>query len=344
MLSKIKVCYNWGKGGHMAKDKKSITMKDVARVAGVSVGSVSRVINNESGIKAATLDKVNRAIKELNFIPDVYARGMKKNRTETIALIIPTVWHPFFGEFAYYVETELSKRGYKLLLCNVSGTKKELDYIKMLQQNKVDGIIAITYSPIDDYLSSNIPFVSIDRTYENKEIACVSSDNRAGAELAAKILIEKGGKHFAFIGSHNRTVNETKHRRRYFEKWIVEQGYPCEIFDLEEPFTDFRERLEAFLLEHPEIDAIFAINDFTALDAIEILERQGKKVPDDVQIIGFDGISLAMERGLELSTIRQSVDVMAAEAVECLLDIIDQKERVLQTVVPITFVEGKTTK
>lgn len=77
------------------EEQKSITMKDVARVAGVSVGTVSRVINNEPGIKERTLEKVNAAIKELNYIPDVYARGMKKNKTETIALIIPTVWHPF---------------------------------------------------------------------------------------------------------------------------------------------------------------------------------------------------------------------------------------------------------
>ncbi|WP_156008594.1 LacI family DNA-binding transcriptional regulator, partial [Streptococcus ruminantium] len=263
--------------------QKSITMKDVARLAGVSVGTVSRVINNESGIKETTLEKVNAAVKELNYIPDVYARGMKKNKTETIALIIPTVWHPFFGEFAYHVEVELSRKNYKLLLCNISGPKRELDYLMMLQQNKVDGIIAITYSPIDDYLSSNIPFVSIDRTYENKAIACVSSDNQAGAELAADILIERGGSHFAFIGGHNRTINETKKRRLYFEKRILEAGYPCHILDLEEPYADFMGQVEDFLVKHPQIDAIFTINDFAALDTLAILEKLGRQVPDDVQ-------------------------------------------------------------
>lgn len=81
----------------MIATKKSVTMKDVAKLAGVSVGTVSRVINGESGIKELTLSKVNAAIQELNYIPDAYARGMKKNRTETVALIIPTIWHPFFG-------------------------------------------------------------------------------------------------------------------------------------------------------------------------------------------------------------------------------------------------------
>lgn len=326
------------------EEQKSITMKDVARVAGVSVGTVSRVINNEPGVKEATLEKVNAAIKELNYIPDVYARGMKKNKTETIALIIPTVWHPFFGEFAYHVEVELSKKNYKLLLCNISGPKRELDYLTMLQQNKVDGIIAITYSPIDDYLSSNIPFVSIDRTYENKAIACVSSDNQAGAELAADILIEKGGSHFAFIGGHNKTINETKKRRIYFEKRIVEAGFPCQVLDLEEPYDDFIGAVEKFLISNPQIDAIFTINDFVALDTIAILEKLGKRVPEDVQIIGYDGIQLAGERSLELSTIRQPLESMAQEAVACLIDIIDKKGQPQQITLPISYVEGKTTK
>lgn len=242
------------------------------------------------------------------------------------------------------MEVELSRKNYKLLLCNISGPKRELDYLMMLQQNKVDGIIAITYSPIDDYLSSNIPFVSIDRTYENKAIACVSSDNQAGAELAADILIERGGSHFAFIGGHNRTINETKKRRLYFEKRILEAGYPCHILDLEEPYADFMGQVEDFLVKHPQIDAIFTINDFAALDTLAILEKLGRQVPDDVQVIGYDGIQMAEERQMFLSTIRQPLDLLAKEAVACLLDIIDKKDRPLQVILPISYVEGKTTK
>lgn len=326
------------------KPTKSITMKDVAKLAGVSVGTVSRVINQEQGIKEITLKKVQQAIDELGYIPDVYARGMKKNKTETIALIVPSVWHPFFGEFAFHVEVELSKKGYKLLLCNISGPKRELDYITMLQQNKVDGIIAITYSPIEDYLSSNIPFVSIDRTYEDKAIACVSSDNQKGAELAAQVLISKGGTHFGFIGGHNKTINETKKRRLFFEKTILEAGFPCEILDLEEPYDNFLEEVEVFLRQHPEIDALFTINDFTAIDAISILEKLGKKVPEDVQVVGYDGIRQAEERTQYLSTIRQPIEEMATEAVQCLLDILDKKDRPLQITLPISYLEGKTTK
>ncbi len=326
------------------KPTKSITMKDVAKLAGVSVGTVSRVINGKSGLKPVTLTKVNAAIAELNYVPDVYARGMKTSKTDTIALIIPTIWHPFFSEFAFYVETALSEKNYKLLLCNTNGAKKDLEYITMLQQNKVDGIIAITYSPIEDYLSSNIPFVSIDRTYEDKAIACVSSDNQKGAELAAQVLISKGGTHFGFIGGHNKTINETKKRRLFFEKTILEAGFPCEVLDLEEPYDNFLEEVEVFLRQHPEIDALFTINDFTAIDAISILEKLGQKVPEDVQVVGYDGIRQAEERTQYLSTIRQPIEEMATEAVQCLLDILDKKDRPLQITLPISYLEGKTTK
>ncbi len=130
---------------------------------------MSRVINQEQGIKEITLKKVQQAIDELGYIPDVYARGIKKIR-QNHCLNCSQCLASIFGEFAFHVEVELSKKGYKLLLCNISGPKRELDYTTMLQQNKVDGIIAITYSPIEDYLSSNIPFVSMDRRMKIRQL------------------------------------------------------------------------------------------------------------------------------------------------------------------------------
>lgn len=324
--------------------KKSYTMKDVAKQAGVSVGTVSRVINHEQGIKKVTLEKVNKAIKELNYVPDNYARGMKTNRTETVALIVPTIWHPFFSEFAFYVEKELSQINYKLLLCNTDGFKKEVEYINMLQQNKVDGIIAITYSPIEDYLNSNIPFVSIDRSYGSKDIPWVSSDNFSGGQKAAQVLLENNCKNLLFVGSHNKTDNETKNRRNGFESFLKEKDVIPRVFDLEEPFDDFVRPLTSYLENHLDIDGIFAINDFTALDVIDILEKLGKKVPKDVQVIGYDGIKLANEKSYPVSTIKQPLKEMAKEAVRILLSIIENEPHKLQVTLPISFIDGPTTK
>lgn len=328
----------------MGETKKSVTMKDVASLAGVSVGTVSRVINNEKGIKEITLQKVTQAIEELNYIPDAYARGMKKSKTETVALILPSIWHPFFSEFAYFVEKELSNLNYKLLLCNISSGKREIDYIKMLQENKVDGIIAITYSDIEDYLATNIPFVSIDRTYANKEIPCVTSDNKAGGKLAAQKLIEKGCQEFAFIGGHNSTTNTTKDRRQYFETYLKEQNKIYHILDLEEPIHNLEENIKQLFTSHPNIDGIFTVNDFTALDVIRTLEKMGRSVPDEVQVIGYDGIRLASGRDYPVTTMKQPVDTMANEAVRILMGIINHTPHQLQVTLPIRYIEGPTTK
>ena len=139
------------------------TMKDVAELAGVGVGTVSRVVNGYR-VKDSTYQKVQDAIQMLDYTPDEYARGLKTNRSNIVALIIPTIWHPFFSEFAYYVEKELLKKQYKLFICNADGDAvNEIEYIEMLEKNKVDGIVGITYTDSDRYISSRLPFVCLDR-------------------------------------------------------------------------------------------------------------------------------------------------------------------------------------
>ena len=178
----------------------SATMKDVAREAGVALGTVSKVIN-KIPVGEEYKVKVDEAIKKLGYEVDIYARGMKKQKTDTIALIIPNVLIPFFASFAYHLEVELSKHNYKLLLCNSDGhAEKELSYINMAKQNKVDGIVGITYSDIDQEVSNNCKFVSIDRHFSNSDIPYVSSDNYEGGKIAAEKLIEIGCRNLAFIG------------------------------------------------------------------------------------------------------------------------------------------------
>ena len=168
------------------------TMKDVAALAKVGVGTVSRVLNSSGSVKESTRRKVEAAMKELNYIPNAYARGLKMNKTNTVALIIPTIWHPFFSEFAYYVESNLAEHKYKMLLCNSDvSSDKELEYIQMVQENKVDGIIGITYSDLDNFVSSHLPFVTIDRHFK-EETVCVTSDNFHAGQLAVEKLVEKG--------------------------------------------------------------------------------------------------------------------------------------------------------
>lgn len=319
------------------------TMKDVARLAGVGVGTVSRVLNGGS-TKEATRKKVEAAMKELNYQPNFYARGLKMNQTFSVALIIPSVWNPFFSEFAFHVETALEKKNYKMYLCNSDGkVAKEKEYLQMVMQNKVDGIIGITYSDIDEYISSNLPFVSIDR-YFTEDVIYVTADNISGGRLAAQKLQELGCKKVAFIGGYQETPNETKNRRKYFEIECNQLGQEVVVLDMLEPLYDLEKKITTFITENSGIDGIFTINDPMAITVCNVLEHMGLKVPEEVQVIGFDGQRMNSHSPYLVSTIVQPIQEMAETAVELLLDEIKGKEVEKRTVLPIHFGEGQTTR
>lgn len=320
------------------------TMKDVAALAKVGVGTVSRVLNNSGAVKESTRRKVEAAMKELNYIPNAYARGLKMNKTHTIALIIPTIWHPFFSEFAYYVEKNLSEQKYKMLLCNSDvSNDKELEYIQMVQENKVDGIIGITYSDLDNFVSSHLPFVTIDRHFK-EETVCVTSDNFHAGQLAVEKLAEKNCKKLGYIGTHSRFPSETTKRRDGFEEQAKRLQLPYAIYDGEDPVMDFKQEIRAFFEKNPDVDGVFAHTDFIALDILEVLDEMERKVPEEVQIIGCDGIKMEAGRRQIVSTIRQPVDLMAKAAVEQIIQLIDGEPVKTKITLPVHYVEGPTTK
>lgn len=323
--------------------EKTMTMKDVARLAGVGVGTVSRVVNGIK-VKESTLQKVQAAIKELNYQPDEYARGLKTNRSHTIALIIPSIWHPFFSEFAYYVEKNLNDHHYKMFICNIeSDVSTEIEYLEMVKNNKVDGIIGITYSDIDQYVSSNLPFVSIDRHF-SEDVPYVSSDNFGGGQLAATELLARGVNHFAYIGGKNMYENETDLRKKGFYQVVSEANKPLYILDMPEPIDHLEEKIKQFLLENPQIDGIFAVNDFMAMRIMRVMGEIGKQAPSDIQIIGFDGLKPAFDQDYFLSSIRQPLEELAKTSVDTLLSLLNGEEPSPRTVLPVRFVSGGTTK
>lgn len=319
------------------------TMNDVAKLAGVSLGSVSNVLNGVQ-VKPSTYEKVMSAVKELNYETNNLARSFKLNHTNTIAFVVPTIWHPYFSSMAFFVEKIAEERGYHVFLCNTNNNPiTELNYIEMLRKNKVDGIIAITYEDIDSYMEGSLPFVSIDRHF-NKDISVVSSDNYVGGRLAAQTLVEKGAKNLLFVGSHNPIENETMHRREGFEAYCKENNIEYHIIDLLEPHNDFKEDIEKLVEEQQDIDGIFTINDYVGLNVINILSNLGKEIIKDYQLIGYDGIKLSEERKFVVSTIAQPVKEIAFRSFEILLKKIEDPKYNEKIILPIEFKEGGTTK
>ncbi|WP_294134119.1 LacI family DNA-binding transcriptional regulator [uncultured Clostridium sp.] len=324
-----------------------VTIKDVAKEAGVSVGTVSNVINNIQ-VKPSTKAKVDEAIKKLNYEPNIYARGFKMNRTNTVAVILPTIWNPFFSELAYNIEKNLKKAGMKMIICNSNkDNKAEVEYISMAKQNKMDGIIAITYSDIDEYVSERIPFVSIDR-YFSKDITYVCSNNFEGGRLAAEKLVEFGCERIAYIGRGSKINNATRKRKDGFISYCKEKSIDYDICELLGSDEEFNELLDEFIAKNfkkdIKIQGVFAVTDEQAVDFINKLKEYNIEVPKDVQVVGFDGSKSSAKDIIKISTIRQPVELIAEESVKALVNIIENNKVEKEITLPVTFVEGYTTR
>lgn len=326
------------------------TMKDVAKEAGVALGTVSKVINGIPVGEAYRI-KVEAAIKKLNYQVNTYARGLKTSKTQTITLIIPFIINqPFFSSFAYEIEQEVYRRGRKLILCCSNGIpEKELEYLLLASQSKTDGIIALTYSDISKQVPENIPLVVFDRQFENPSIPRVSSDNFAGGVLATRKLLDFGCKSPVFIGFHSSFPGEADKRfDGYLDACKKHKINPEYLYALDS--EDCHDSIYKFIKEHEipnshllDFDGIFANTDYHACIAIHILNELGYSVPADVQVIGFDGIKkFYPEDEYVVSTIRQPLPGLAKRCVDMILDE-DRTSLPSLTLLPVTYEYGGTT-
>lgn len=326
------------------------TINDVAKRAGVSRGTVSNVINNVK-VRPQYKEKVERAIKELGYVPNAYARSLKSNRTYTIALILPTVWFPFFSKLTNDMEQELRKRGYKMLLCNSQNDYElELEYVTMAKENKVDGILAVTYSDIAPYVAnSSIPMVAIER-YFSERIPFVSTDNFQGGQMAAEKLLELGCKHLAFIGRLSDPNGVTRLRRDGFVSFCREHGVAyTELYSTSDSRTFIGEIDEFVKQEYRDgisWDGVFAATDRYAEYMMDSLQKHGVSavVGENLQIIGFDGIKSHANETIRISSMRQPVEAIAAHAVDALCKLIAGEKAERYKLFPVTFISGKTTR
>jgi LacI family sucrose operon transcriptional repressor len=323
------------------------TIKDVAEKAKVSVATVSRVLNNRGYLSDEIKRKVAEAMQELNYYPNELARSLHSQRSNLIGLIVPSVKNPYFGELVHYIEWYAYKQGYKVLLCNsLREVKKEREYIIMLKRSQVDGIIMGSHiTDAADYQGIDFPVISLDRQLGPK-IPYICSDNNHGGELAAKHLIERGCKNLIHFCDGLNVPLIANQRTTAFIAACKSYGVRCQYFELpENSIIDFRE--EAFIYDilkkNPECDGVFASNDITATAAISAASNMGKNVPENLKVIGFDGIFLPGLFKPGLTTIRHDLDAISRYAVEYLLRMINNEPVPTQTILPVTLIEREST-
>ncbi len=319
------------------------TMKDVAKEAGVALGTVSKVFNGIA-VGESYRVKVEAAAQKLGYQVNQYARGMRASKTYTVALILPGVDHPFFSALAQHICSALLQRDYRMLLyVTASRPDVEQQCIQMVQQNRVDGIIGLTYNALE--VDESLPFVSIDRFF-SPNVPCVTSDNYGGGRMAAEKLLELGCRHPVFLRTGSANSSETDKRGNGFKALCQSRKIPFDALELDDgqDFGLFRE----FFLSHRthdgklDIDGIFCSTDLLACQILTLLNEMGVRIPEDVQVIGFDGIRHYGTGTPYCSTIIQPVKKIAQTCVDFLLTK-DRSNIPALICLPVTYAAGGTT-
>lgn len=324
---------------------QKITINDVAKHAGVSVTTVSRVLNNRGYISDATRSKVNDSIKQLGFIPNEIARSFFTSKSKLIGLIIPTTANPFFGELAFYVEKKLSKSGYKLLICNsINESDNEKEYLRMLLENRVDGIIVGSHNiSIQEYNQFPLKAVSVERTL-NESIPLIQSDNYQGGEMATKALLKAGCRNILCLSGDFRLNAPANARYTAFKDCMREAGLTPHIESIAFTLSNAEKsrKIQGLLQNIRDYDGIFTGDDMLAAIVYHYALSQGLSLPEDLKLVGFDGTETIRTVLPQLTTIQQPIESLAETSVKCLLNLIQDQPVEAVSTLPVRLYRGNT--
>ncbi|EHK2327804.1 LacI family DNA-binding transcriptional regulator [Clostridium perfringens] len=332
-------------------------IKDIAKIAGVGVGTVSRVINNCPDVSEKTRRKVSKIIEKYNYVPNNNARLLKMNDTKNICVFVRGVYNPFFSEIVNYIREEISKAGYFMILQQEeykNGTEEIKSMLSLIKENKLKGIISLgaqLYN-IDTKLFNEIKipivFTSADVLKDNDidSISTIKVENRYSSYNGVKYLINKGHRNIAILlgDINDKGISIERfngYKRALFEenflvnkKYIKYGKYECK--------SAYEKTLE-LLEESKEVTAIFAISDLMAVGAAKAITDKGLRVGEDIALLGFDGMDMTKYYFPGISTIEQPKERLAKESINLLLDLINKKSKNKNIVIETNLLEREST-
>lgn len=299
----------------------------------VSVATVSRVINKNGYVNEKTKQKVEEAIRALDYRPNDVARSLFKGKSKMIALFVPDIMNPFFPELARAVEDITNKHGYTFILCNTDNdTKKEMDYMYALLQKSIDGLILVSNTmTVSQMKDVKVPIISLDRK-TSSDLVSVTVNNREGARQAIVYMKKLGCKHIAHISGPNSVSSARKRMEGYLdevreEKWFSNNLIRAGNYSIDEAYRVTKTLLE----DNPNIDGIFTANDLMAVGVLRAATSLKIKVPDDLSVIGFDGIKLGETTSPTLTTMAQPIYYIGKRAAELLIEKIERPGTVIRS-------------
>lgn len=306
-------------------------IKDVAKIAKVSPSTVSRVLNGNTIVSPEKIERVNNAIKELNYTPNSIAQSLRSGKSKTIGLIVPSINNLIYPEIVDGVEDYAKKQGYNVILCNTrENLVDEKKHIQILRDKLVDGLIIASYtknsSHIDELNKKGCPLVLVLR-YKDKTFNTVGLDNIRGGYIATKYLLETGHRHIAFASGtehiciYNQRFKGYQNALKEFgieldEKYIIrEKNNPEEVY----------EGVQSLIKSGIILDAIFASNDYRAILVLRALQEMGIDVPSQVSVMGYDDVRIAKFMNPPLTTIHQPFYDIGVRATKQLIMLINNK-------------------
>lgn len=324
------------------------SIRDVAEKAKVAACTVSRVINGSGYVSDETRQKIEKAMKELDYIPNELARSMFRQKAGIVAMLVPSIRHPFFSSLANSIEKELYLRGYKMMLCSTGDSiEREREYMQIFKTNIVDGVImGVNNLENQVYEQFQKPLVMLDY-HVNDKIPAVVSNHTQGGKLAAERFIESKCKniiHICSIDSKN-VLSFKSHRA--LEEELTKHGISSRAVEIkwnDFDFDGYLEMAQLILEKNPHIDGIMAA-DMPAIAFLKAALLLGKKVPDDFCVVAYDGTYIINTNIMEVTTIIQPIKEIARKSIDVMTRMIDGHtltENMYE--IDVTLKSGNTTK
>jgi LacI family transcriptional regulator len=312
-------------------DRSKVTIGEIARLAGVSKTTVSRVLNDKPDVDPHTRQRILDLIDEYSFQPNAFAKAISLQKSSHIGLIIPHIAqyvfsNPFYTEVMRGVSTEVDRSGYFLVLCYTH----ETNYLDIYRQKRVDGFVLLSPGSyhrdiIDSLNRENVPFISTAKISSEESMTYVDVDNYYGATLAMEHLVELGHRRIAYVGKP--TLQSSQDRLRGYQHVMEKHGLALRedwmlITDTSSVEGGYQ-YTQKLLTNHDIPTAIFLANDVMAIGAIHAIQESGRQVPHDVSVVGFDDIPLSRYHNPALTTIRQPAYEKGVQAARSLIELLE---------------------
>jgi len=331
----------------------NLTIKDIANLSGVSKSTVSRVINNRKYVSKKNRERVSNIINETGYIPNNIARSLVTNKTYAIGLIIPDITNPFYSETAKIIEDTIRELGYSLIICNTDNRSDlQNDYINILKQRKVDGIIfgsvRINDTNVTNLSVQELPYITYHRKLKNENTNYIISDDITGIKIAVKYLVDLGHKNIAYISGPTSFSTGINRLNGFIEARNIFNLNNSNDLIKKGGYSEYQswQATKAIINLTPRPSAIIAANDLMAISALDCILHHGLSVPKDISLIGYDNINLASHARIQLTTISIDKKNMAKKTANLLIkEIINKKNssKLIQIKLKPKLIVRKTT-